>query len=68
MIWPLIHVIAEPDAYEATFANGEVFVREIEQQAPKSMPPVTLNGDFFDHPDCRIPVSMEGETVLEAAE
>lgn len=65
MIWSLLHILAEPDQYEMTISNGEIFVREIEEQIAKNMPAVSLDGDFFDHPDCRIPVSMyDEETVL----
>lgn len=69
MIWPLLHILAEPDCYEATFANGEVFIREIERQTAENMPAVTLDGDWFDHPACLEPLTVEDERpVREAAE
>lgn len=69
MIWPLLHIITEPDHYEATFANGEVFVREIEEQVAKNLPAVALDGHWFDHPACLVPIEMEDDLpMLEAAE
>lgn len=66
MIWTLLHIIAQPDCYEATFANGEVFIRE--QEPVAAMPELTMDGEWFNDPSCLEPVVMEDEPMLEAAE
>lgn len=63
MIWDLIDTLARIDKHEAAVKGGEIFIRE-SAQPTTDMPSVSLVGDFFDHPDCRIPVG----TDLEPAE
>lgn len=52
-MWDFLDILASPDDWEVMVKNEEFHLRPIEK-APTTQ--LTLNGSWFDHPDCRVPI------------